>query len=398
MGYLEGTKDDMKAGAFAGAVARLVCAPFDVMKIRYQLQLAGGRPGFDSMGQAFRFVVKEEGVMALWKGNLAATYLWVTYSMVQFALYGRLKTWGEAAVAPVQAGSRQRSRQAVGPLAPPSLPHSTQSTTSSSSSRRSTSSSSSSSSSTSSEAGTVGVWKTLVLFLAGAGAGVIATSATYPLDIMRTQFAIQGRERVHNSLADFVSHTYRKEGLRGFYAGLPAGVLGVAPYIGLNFALYDSMKAVTPLLYERMGVHEDVPRHQSVGMKTIIDGVVGGVAGGISKLMVYPLDTVKRRLQFQVLQATVGPGESALRAVQGTAVKVASRVSPRFAGVGDCARTIYRVEGVAGFFRGIAPSLLKSVTATGVTFAAFEVAKDFLLWQRKHGAGYDNECAQNHSS
>ena len=32
------TKNELMAGAFAGAVARLLTAPFDVLKIRYQLQ------------------------------------------------------------------------------------------------------------------------------------------------------------------------------------------------------------------------------------------------------------------------------------------------------------------------------------------------------------------------
>ena len=38
------TKDDMIAGAVAGAMARMITAPLDVLKIRFQLQFASWKP------------------------------------------------------------------------------------------------------------------------------------------------------------------------------------------------------------------------------------------------------------------------------------------------------------------------------------------------------------------
>lgn len=78
------------AGAFAGASARLVTAPFDVLKIRFQLQFAE-KVKYTSVSQAFQTVIQEEGIIGLWKGNVAATYLWISYAMVQFGVYGFLK-------------------------------------------------------------------------------------------------------------------------------------------------------------------------------------------------------------------------------------------------------------------------------------------------------------------
>lgn len=78
------------AGAFAGASARLITAPFDVLKIRFQLQFAE-KVKYTSLSQAFQTVIKEEGIFGLWKGNVAATYLWISYAMVQFGVYGFLK-------------------------------------------------------------------------------------------------------------------------------------------------------------------------------------------------------------------------------------------------------------------------------------------------------------------
>lgn len=84
------TRDDVMAGAFAGASARLITAPFDVLKIRFQLQFAE-KVKYTSLSQAFQTVIREEGIFGLWKGNVAATYLWISYAMVQFGVYGFLK-------------------------------------------------------------------------------------------------------------------------------------------------------------------------------------------------------------------------------------------------------------------------------------------------------------------
>ena len=45
-------------------------------------------------------VNQEEGFFALWKGNLSATYLWITYAIVQFSVYGILKRLSEKTAPP----------------------------------------------------------------------------------------------------------------------------------------------------------------------------------------------------------------------------------------------------------------------------------------------------------
>ena len=101
------TRDDVIAGAFAGASARLVTAPFDVLKIRFQLQFAE-KVKYTSVSQAFKTVIQEEGLIGLWKGNVAATYLWISYAMVQFGVYGFLKKNLERIPDPFNATSQPR--------------------------------------------------------------------------------------------------------------------------------------------------------------------------------------------------------------------------------------------------------------------------------------------------
>ena len=80
----------MVAGSLAGVVARMISAPLDVVKIRFQLQ-SSTIPRYHSITDALRTISRDEGVVSLWKGNLCATYLWVVYGAVQFVVYDSLK-------------------------------------------------------------------------------------------------------------------------------------------------------------------------------------------------------------------------------------------------------------------------------------------------------------------
>ncbi len=74
---------DMVAGAIAGAAARLVVAPLDVIKIRWQVHDA--RPA--GMVATVTQTLRHEGALAFWKGNLAAQLLAMVYSSAQFPAY-----------------------------------------------------------------------------------------------------------------------------------------------------------------------------------------------------------------------------------------------------------------------------------------------------------------------
>ena len=96
------------AGAAAGAGSRFVTAPLDLLRIRRQLDLSRPPPGpFSGAGAPFsaagaasgprldlfsslaRIAREEGGVRSLFRGNVAATYLWITYAAIQFSLYSR---------------------------------------------------------------------------------------------------------------------------------------------------------------------------------------------------------------------------------------------------------------------------------------------------------------------
>lgn len=66
-------------GGAAGLASRLLVAPLDVLKIRFQLQRepvrAGGGGLYRGLLQSARLVAAEEGLRSLWRGNGAALAL-----------------------------------------------------------------------------------------------------------------------------------------------------------------------------------------------------------------------------------------------------------------------------------------------------------------------------------
>ncbi|MQM07312.1 hypothetical protein Taro_040152, partial [Colocasia esculenta] len=61
---------------------------------------------------------------------------------------------------------------------------------------------------------------------AGACAGMTSTFVTYPLDVLRLRLAV-------------ALNMLKEEGVVSFYAGLGPSLLGIAPYIAVNFCIFD---------------------------------------------------------------------------------------------------------------------------------------------------------------
>lgn len=275
------------AGAAAGAGARLVVAPLDLLRIRMQLQSDGCSNMFELVKEIRH---TEGGFQSLFRGNLSATYLWVAYSAVQFGVY--------ASLSDLLTGNNVIPSAAIA-------------------------------------------------FCAGAGGGVCATLATYPLDICRTTFAAKGlstttemtSRRPPRTIGEFTVTLYNQKGILGFFAGSRPAILGIIPYMGLNFGIYDILV-----------------KQKTDGAALFNSGLAGAISGSLSKLVVYPLDTVKKRLQAQAFFA----GQR------------------HYKGMWDCFHTMTTTEGARSLYKGLVPSVLKNAVATSLSFTFFTCAKDIL--------------------
>ncbi|KAK3114970.1 mitochondrial thiamine pyrophosphate transporter [Teratosphaeriaceae sp. CCFEE 6253] len=181
-------------------------------------------------------------------------------------------------------------------------------------------------------------------FLAGALAGTAATTVTYPLDLLRTRFAAQGTERVYTGLIASIREITRHEGPAGFFRGLPAGIAQIVPNMGLFFACYEAFKPLAADIHLPFGSG---------------DALAGISASIISKSAVFPLDTVRKRLQVQ------GPTHGKY---------FGGAKMPVYRGVAGTIGLIVRREGWRGLYRGLGVSLIKAAPASAVTMWTYERA------------------------
>lgn len=178
-------------------------------------------------------------------------------------------------------------------------------------------------------------------FISGALAGGLATTATYPLDLLRTRFAAQGSEKVYHTLRASIKDITEQEGIKGFFRGLGAGIAQIVPYMGLFFAAYEGLKI--PLSDMSL----------PIGSGDAFAGIIASVS---AKTAVFPLDTIRKRLQVQ------GPTRS----------RYVHRNIPIYKGILSTMQVILSREGVRGLYRGLPVSLLKAAPASAITMWTYE--------------------------
>lgn len=147
-----------------------------------------------------------------------------------------------------------------------------------------------------------------------------------------------------------VKEIYRHEGIKGYYRGAATSLLQIAPYMGLLFGTYEASRT------HIMKTHSASPR--------VSDFVAGGIAGVVSKCAIFPLDTIRKRLQVQ------GP----------TREKYIHKDIPLYSGIIHTLTRILRQEGLKGLYKGLGIALVKSGPSAAVTLWVFEGGMRFWEW------------------
>ncbi|KAI3750440.1 hypothetical protein L2E82_21076 [Cichorium intybus] len=273
------------AGAFSGAAAKTVTAPLD--RIKLIMQTHGLRVGQESAKkaigfiQAFVAVGKQEGIKGYWKGNFAQVARVLPYSAVQLFAYDTYKK--------LFRGS-DGELSIIGRLA------------------------------------------------AGACAGMTSTLVTYPLDVLRLRLAV---DPGYQTMTDVFLKMLKEEGVGSFYRGLGPSLIGIAPYVAVNFCVFDLVKKSLPEKFRN---------------KTEASIVTAFMAATIATLTCYPLDTVRRQMQMR-----------------GTPYKTILDAFP-----GIIAR-----DGVVGLYRGFVPNALKTLPNSSIKLTTFDAMKRLISASEK---------------
>ncbi|EJT97303.1 mitochondrial carrier, partial [Dacryopinax primogenitus] len=291
------------AGGCAGAASRTVVSPLERLKILQQVQphQSGRALAYTGVWSGLVKMWQEEGFKGFMRGNGVNCVRIVPYSAVQFTSYEQLKT----------ASSRLWfTNNGQTKLDTPTR------------------------------------------LCAGALAGITSVVTTYPLDLVRSRLSIVSASLDSHSHAKdkipgiwgMTAKVYREEGgIRGLYKGLVPTAVGVAPYVGINFAAYELLRGIiTP------------PEKQTTLRKLLC----GALAGTISQTCTYPLDVLRRKMQVNGMKDNV--------------------LGVKYKSATGAVISIVRTEGVVGLYRGLWPNLLKVAPSIATSFFVYESVKEFL--------------------
>jgi solute carrier family 25 (adenine nucleotide translocator) protein 4/5/6/31 len=292
---------DFAAGGISGTIAKTCTAPIERVKLIIQTQdanpriMSGEVARYTGIVNCFSRVASEQGIASFWRGNLTNVIRYFPTQAFNFAFKDSIKRLFPRYDAKTNFGMFFAVNMASGAAA-------------------------------------------------GAGSLVIV----YPLDYARTRLAsdVGTGAREFNGLVDCLVKTAAK-GPRALYNGFGVSVVGIIPYRGVYFGMFDTLKEKNPWKKERNLI--------GTASKFAIAQVTAITAGYAS----YPFDTVRRRLQMQSNK----PREKWV-----------------YAGTADCFKQVLAKEGITAFFKGAGANALRTVGSALVLILYDEI---------KHFAGLE---------
>jgi len=284
------------AGGTSGAVAKTCTAPIERVKLLIQTQdanpkiISGEIVRYSGIVNCFSRVASEQGIAAFWRGNLTNIIRYFPTQAFNFAFKDGIKAMF------------------------PKVDKHTQ------------------------------MLKFFLINVASGGmAGAGSLCIVYPLDYARTRLAsdVGGKERQFAGLVDCLKKTVKAGGFFSLYNGIGVSIVGIIPYRGVYFGLFDTTSGYNP--YETN--ENPVLRTTSKFACAQFSAISAGYAS-------YPFDTVRRRLQMQ----SEKPREDWL-----------------YKGTFDCFGKIVKDEGLSALFKGAGANALRTVGAALVLVLYSEI-------------------------
>ncbi|OQN99042.1 hypothetical protein B0A48_14903 [Cryoendolithus antarcticus] len=200
-----------------------------------------------------------------------------------------------------------------------------------------------------------------VVSFSGAVAGFASGIVTCPLDVIKTKLQAQGSfshpsvrkgvvsgGAVYRGMIGTARTIIRQDGVKGMYRGLGPMLLGYLP----TWAVYMSVYDMTKTSLARRGYD------QSDQLKALSYIYASVCAGACSTLTTNPIWVIKTRLMSQISRSASD----------------GARTPWHYNNTMDAFRKMYRAEGLAAFYSGLAPALL-GLTHVAIQFPLYEYFK-----------------------
>jgi len=181
-------------------------------------------------------------------------------------------------------------------------------------------------------------------FLASGLSGILTAVFTNPIWVIKTRMLSTARNApgAYTSIAHGTSALYRSEGIKGFYRGLLPSLFGVS-HGAIQFMAYEQLKNHWAL--SRKGGKEGLTNLDYLTLSAVSKMFAGSIT--------YPYQVVRARLQTY-------------------------DAPKKYNGALDVMKQVFRREGIAGFYKGLGPNIVRVLPSTCVTFLVYENMKFYL--------------------
>ncbi|KAK4222355.1 mitochondrial carrier domain-containing protein [Podospora fimiseda] len=193
----------------------------------------------------------------------------------------------------------------------------------------------------------------------GVLAGVATSTATNPIWMIKTRLQLDKNHaaekggsaqlRQYKNSWDCIKQIMRNEGIAGLYKGMSASYLGVAEST-LQWVLYERMKQALEHREEKLvasGMERTWWDHTVSWMGK---STAAGGAKLIAAILAYPHEVARTRLR----QAPMADGR------------------PKYTGLVQCFKLVWKQEGMIGLYGGMTPHLLRTVPSSAIMFGMYE--------------------------
>ncbi|KAF9949945.1 hypothetical protein BGZ72_008309 [Mortierella alpina] len=342
--------DQALAGFTGGAVSTIFLHPLDLIKTRFQVNATQAAPRFGGTLRSFQQIYRSEGFRhGLYRGltpNFAgATVSWGLY----FYLYAGIK-----ANMPVDPAT-----------------------------------------------GRLGPTQHMVASMLG---GALTAVVTNPLWVIKTRMCTTKKATpgAYQSLIGGLASLTRTEGLSGLYRGIVPALFGVS-HGAIQFMAYEQLKYWRQEVKKNRWEKQFLEEVRGKASVPISDAAAGGETSHIAGIgmdaktfeKLRETRLLEKKHDWETLSTVEYLCMAASSKVTATVATYPYQVlrsrlqmmstgqngEPVYAGVMDCIRKIRRAEGILGFYKGVAPNVIRVLPGTCITFLVYETVS---AWCRNH--------------
>ncbi|CAO0799272.1 unnamed protein product [Mucor circinelloides] len=182
----------------------------------------------------------------------------------------------------------------------------------------------------------------LVHLASAATAGIITSTVTNPIWVVKTRLQLQGKNRIYTNSLDCIRNIVKKEGAKGLYKGMSASYLGVAEGT-IQWVIYENLK--------KRWAHSPAQMENKLTVGAWLGNLgAAAVAKLVAACVAYPHEVIRTRLREPVPKNGV----------------------VKYNGLLQTLKLVVKEEGIVALYGGMSAHLMRVVPNAAIMFFCYE--------------------------